>query len=145
MDDSFVAYPSQPTELRAAVGGALSILETDFGINRFTSWEENDIAGRFLVDPILESIQAGQSLLADITKLNFNVTFEIGYAIGLKRRVLLVRNGAIKGDDDLIREVGLFDTLGYKTYVNSRSLADFLKDLNDMRPLTFDERKINTK
>jgi hypothetical protein len=95
MVESFVAYPSQPSEIGATIKAAIALLKSDFGISSFSSWEENDIPGRFLADPILQSIKDGDALVADVTKLNFNVTFEIGYAIGVKRRTLLVRHGAV--------------------------------------------------
>jgi nucleoside 2-deoxyribosyltransferase len=47
------------------------------------------------VDPIIEKIQTSDVLVADITKLNFNVMYEIGYAIGKSKRVLLIQNGTI--------------------------------------------------
>ncbi|HEY1381948.1 MAG TPA: hypothetical protein VGF55_34440, partial [Gemmataceae bacterium] len=48
-------------------------------------------------------------------------------------------------DDDLIREVGLFDTLGYRSYPSSVELAKFLKGVADTRPLPFDANAINVK
>ena len=75
-------------------------------------WEANDVAGYCLTDPVLERIGSADIILADITRLNFNVTYEIGYAIGKQKRVYLVRNKALTPDDKLVREVGIFDTLG---------------------------------
>jgi hypothetical protein len=43
----------------------------------------------------------------------------------------------------LIREVGIFDTLGYKGYSNSRELASYLAELRDLTPLPIPE-SINT-
>jgi hypothetical protein len=125
--DGFFAYPSQPTELRAA------IQEAARRVPGLTTWEENDIAGRFLVEPILENIENSEYLVADITRFNFNVSYEIGYAIGKCRRVFLVKSGALKSDDDLIREVVLFDTLGYSVYTHAGQLTEKLKDIQDIR------------
>ena len=84
------------------------------------------MAGRFIYQPILEEIDNGQMLVADVTRLNFNVVFEIGYAIGREKRAYLIRNSAIAGSDDLIEQVGVFDTLGYKQYNSSDQLASHL-------------------
>src|SRR5205807_3370251 len=84
-------------------------------------------------------IEEGNILVADITRLNFNVTFEIGYAIACGKRVALVKNSALTGSDELIRQIGIFDTLGYKEYSNSGHLAHFLRNLTDLRPLTIPE------
>ena len=65
-------------------------------------------------------------LAADISVLNFNVTYEIGYAIGLQKPILLLRNKALSTSTPLFARFGIFDTLGYQSYENSRSAADIL-------------------
>jgi len=101
----------------------------------FSVWEENDVAGRFIYEPILEEIDEGQMLVADVTRLNFNVVFEIGYALGRQKRAYLIRNSAITGSDDLINQVGIFDTLGYERYRSSRDLASHLASVSSIKPL----------
>ena len=84
-------------------------------------------------------------LVADITRLNFNVTYEVGYAIGKKKRVLLICNEALTGDKDLTRDVGIFDTLGYLNYANSDQLATVLRNELDFSPIKIDENQTNTR
>lgn len=139
----FVAYPSVPPELRQHLQACQSDLRDNHRISGLSLWEENDIVGRFLSTPILENIAQADFFVADITFLNFNVTFEIGYAIGKKKRVILIRNQALTGDDELIREVGIFDTLGHESYQNSAELTKYLLGLGDIRPLPFDDQKVN--
>src|SRR6185369_10712226 len=76
-------------------------------------------------------------LISDVTRLNFNVTYEIGYAIGLKKRVRLIKHSAITGDDSLILRTGIFDTLGYETYSNVDGLAAILRRTLDLTPIKF--------
>jgi hypothetical protein len=83
-----LAYPSKPDTVGATLRSTLDILRSEGIGQNLASWEENDIPGRFIVDPILTQIDQGNILVADITRLNFNVTFEIAYAIG-RRNVLL--------------------------------------------------------
>ena len=135
---SFFAYPSQPPELAASVRSSLKILTDEYRLEGFNGWEETDIAGRFIIEPILGQIDDCAFLAADVTRLNFNVTYEIGYAIGRNRRILLTRNSSITADDSLIREMGIFDTLGYKSYSNDRTLAGILRTVSDFR--TFELR-----
>jgi len=47
-------------------------------------WPFNDIAGQPLISPILENIDESALIVADVTFLNLNVVYEIGYAIGKK-------------------------------------------------------------
>lgn len=135
MTTSFVAYPSDPPEVGDTIRAALRILEVERPQHTFNGWEENDIAGRFISSPILDHIFAADLLTADITRLNFNVTYEIGFAIGTGRRIALVKHGALVGDDELIRKVGIFDTLGYVTYTTARSLVSVLTDVKDFGSL----------
>lgn len=142
----FVAYPSEPNEVAQAIQRGLKILRDDHGYKGLSTWEENDIAGRFINEPILEKIRDSDCLIADVTRLNFNVTYEIGYAIGSKKRIFLVRNAALKKtSENQIREIGIFDTLGYRQYQNAAELADFLLRIADVRPFQFDDKNIITR
>jgi hypothetical protein len=131
----FVAYGSAPETVGETVEAALRTYAGLQASGRFASWRENDIAGRFLAEPILDNIAQSQCLVADITTLNFNVTFEVGYSIGIGKRVILVKNKAIKVDETELRRVGIFDTLGYLTYTNSDELYRILFEIKNFDPL----------
>jgi hypothetical protein len=141
--NGLIAYPSTPNTIGIGLHSTLEILRTEGVGTQLAAWEENDIPGRFIVGPVLSRIDDGNVLVADVTRLNFNVTFEVGYAIGRRKRAILVKNLALTGSDELIREVGIFDTLGFKSYSNSRELATYLTELNDFASLTIPE-SINT-
>ena len=74
-------------------------------------------------------------IVADITVLNFNVTYEIGYAIGCGKRALLTRNEQFQADPTTAKKIGIFDTLGYLNYTNSESLKDILTEKIDPTPI----------
>lgn len=74
---------------------------------RFEPWEFNDIAGRTLISPIVEKIDMSPFVVADVTYLNLNVVYEIGFAIGRKKKVHLIRSSGVEGDHDLARSVGV--------------------------------------
>jgi hypothetical protein len=135
----FVAYPSAPPELTATIRDAVDKVNTRLGAAAFQTWEHSDIAGRPLASPILTGIEKAAVLVADITRLNFNVTYEIGYAIGMQRRLLLIKHSAIVGDDALVLKTGIFDTLGYETYADADELAVIVSRTSDLTPLKIDE------
>lgn len=135
MSSSFFAYPSQPVEISSTIRSALQIISDELKLEGYHGWEETEIAGRFIIEPILAHINDCEVLAADVTRLNFNVTYEIGYAIARKRRLFLTRNSAMIADDLLIREVGIYDTLGYKPYQQARELATMLAKVSDFRAL----------
>lgn len=104
----FVAYPSSPHELAATIHDAVEVLNAESGSPTFQTWEHNDVAGRPLTVPMLSGIEQANVLVADVTRLNFNVTYEVGYAIGIQKRVLLVKNSAMTGDNALVLKTGIF-------------------------------------
>ncbi len=135
-----VAYASHPTEIGQTICLGLEELKKNERFRRLSSWEETDIPGRFISNEVLNLIERGTIFLADITQLNFNVVYEIGYAIGCKRRAFLIKNKVIQPASDLIRRVGIFDTLGYVTYETSKGLATIISEITDLSPLYFNEQ-----
>ncbi|WP_018234452.1 hypothetical protein [Thioalkalivibrio thiocyanodenitrificans] len=83
--EGFFAYASQPHQLTRLIQEAVAIANRSGGCH-YTTWEENDIAGRPLTAPIFEGLDGANALVADITTMNLNVTFETGYAIGIVNR-----------------------------------------------------------
>ena len=130
----FFAYPSKPEQLAQVIRRAIKKSNKAVNCN-FKSWEENDIAGRPLTAPIFEGLDKSDVLAADITTLNFNVTFEVGYAIGIGRRIFLTKSSEYNSDDDTVNRIGIFDTLGYKQYANSDELADLISSISDVHPI----------
>jgi hypothetical protein len=101
---AFVAYPSSPAELASMIRGAVEGVNASRSVPRFELWENSNIAGRPLTEPLLSSIEKADVLVADITRLNFNVTYEVGYAIGLKKRLLLIKSSVVTSDESLFNK-----------------------------------------
>src|SRR5208283_3034490 len=98
-------------------------------------WQFNDVAGQPLISPILENIDDSALIIADITFLNLNVVYEIGYAIGKKKRAFLVRSSTLEGEKALARTTGIFDTLGYVEYADAHGLLTRLVAYIEERPI----------
>jgi hypothetical protein len=131
----FIAYPSSVREIRDAIIATVEKAKKLQPSLTLHPWEANDIAGRCLVDPILQKIATADFIVADVSRLNFNVVYEVGFSVGKHKRVILLRNRAIKRDERLALEAGIFDTMGYQQYSNSEELAKNLIDLQDFTPL----------
>jgi len=141
---AFIAYPSQPPEIGATITAATTGFEDKHRGASLKTWEQNEVAGRFISDPILQEIDARDVLVADVTRLNFNVVFEVGYAIGRRKRAHLIRSTAIAGSDELIQQVGIFDTLGYKRYDSSPTLLSGFEEISSSAGLSDPTREPNT-
>ncbi|MFP3547044.1 hypothetical protein SB748_26860 [Rhizobium sp. SIMBA_035] len=91
--------------------------------------------GRPLIEPILEHIDNSDFVVADLTKINFNVVFEAGYAIGRNKRVFFTMNSGILNDARILSTIGIFDTFGYFNYENSEDLSRKIAESNGDKPL----------
>lgn len=140
----FFAYPASTALVVDAARAVCSLCRTRGGNVAVTAWEEMDISGRFISSEILSNIESNDFLVADISRLNFNVVYEIGFAIGKGKRVLLVKHQAVNASAPTIQDVGIFDTLGYKEYSTSEDLFSFLRDIQDLRPIHISS-KVNDK
>lgn len=139
----FFAYPASPAEIGQTIERAIIVANESNNLT-IKSWRALDIVGHFISGEVLGGIESADLFIADISTLNFNVTYEIGFAIGNGKRVLLTRNGSIKEGAPTILEVGIFDTLGYEVYENSNDLSGFIKAVPDLVAITL-PKKINNK
>jgi hypothetical protein len=134
---AFIAYPSQPQQVGAAIDAAVRLCDRGNLSFATESWREIDIPGRFIIDGILDRIGVAHFVVADITRLNFNVTFEVGYALGRGKRVVLVLDRATEPETKEITQLGIFDTLGYAPYSNAQELFSIIKNVVDNSPPRF--------
>ena len=68
-------------------------------------------------------MRTAQFVVADVTSLNFNLLFEIGFAVGLGIPVMPIRDTSFVQDSKAFSELGLIDNLGYIDFQNSDELT----------------------
>ena len=134
---AFVAYPSSDPVLASLILEAVRHANARSNAVRFEPWEYNDVSGQALISPILDRIQESAFIVADITYLNLNVVYEIGFAIGSRKRIFLIRHKATQGDRAIADQTGIFDTLGYAEYQDMDALSHRLTSHIDLAPLPF--------
>jgi len=134
----FFAYPSNPSVIGQTIETAIT---KSIDIK---SWKALDVYGHFIAEEVVAGINSCNTFVADISVLNFNVTYEIGFAIGKQKRILLTKNSSIKKIGADIRDVGIFDTIGYSSYENSTQLSDLIHNSISNNPLKI-SFPINTK
>lgn len=94
-------------------------------------WKKMNIVGLKLDDLIRDEIAESDVFIADVTYLNFNVLYELGYAIGRGLPVVPTINIAVEKSVQRLQEIGLFDTLGWATYSNADELCEKLRSWRD--------------
>ena len=142
MTTIFLAYPGSPSFISA---NADFLKENATAGISYKDWRDIDNWGKDIIQPILDEISLSDVLCADITALNNNVAFEVGFAIAKRKKVLLVLNTAVPNDSILFKKIGVYDTLGYKGYTDITHLVGLLRRENDTRPYKMPKRQAKSK
>ena len=123
---ALVLYPSQPTTIASTIEAAKDILHRTRRGETWLSWRDLNVTGRIIFCRICEAMRLSETVVADVTTLNFNLLFEIGYALGLEMPVVPVRDTTYTRDKRVFDDLGLLDTIGYTDFQNSEQLATAL-------------------
>ncbi|MBS4045655.1 MAG: hypothetical protein KG075_04875 [Alphaproteobacteria bacterium] len=132
---AFVAYSSKDPAVADIIFEAVHKANALPIPVQFEPWPFNDVPGAVLISPILEKIDESPFIVADITYLNLNVLYEIGFAVGKGKRAFLVRSKNIEGDKVVAKQAGIFDTLGYHEFESADDLKSRLAAHIEDRPL----------
>jgi nucleoside 2-deoxyribosyltransferase len=80
-----------------------------------------------LDDLIRDQIRNADFLAADVTYLNCNVLYEIGFAVAAEKPIIVTIDTAVEKAIANLMKIGLFDTLGWVPYNNSLELFEKLQ------------------
>lgn len=124
--DALFLFPSTPTQIAATIESAKQKLELKSGGRTWKSWRQLPITGRIIFCEVCKASRFASTIISDVTTLNFNLLFEIGYSIGLEIPVIPIRDTTYISSKRDFDELGLLDTLGYLDFRNAEELANGL-------------------
>jgi hypothetical protein len=127
-------YASEPATISHTVRAAIPLLRGLDPAKQWRSWREIPIAGQIIFCEICKALRFSDFVVSDVSTLNFNVLFEIGYALGLGRPVLPIRDSTYARDKREFDQLGLLDTLGYINFQNAEGLARAILERLDSLP-----------
>ena len=111
----FVAYPGEPRRAPEIILAALKMVNTPE--LEFLPWEELRISGRDLRYLILEEkIRNSDLFMCDLSGLNQNVLFELGFAIAIGKRIWTICS---EDDVSALEKFPLMRPIGHRPYRNS--------------------------
>lgn len=113
-ESTFFAYASKPPLRAETMRDALAGL-TRRGVAA-VGWESLAIDGRVLIDTITEHIDASSSLIAEISSMNHNVLFELGYATARNKPTWLAFDESDVDAERAWADVAIFSTIGRTDY-----------------------------
>ncbi|MCK1296771.1 MULTISPECIES: hypothetical protein [unclassified Bradyrhizobium] len=92
-------------------------------------WCDLDTSGSPIARSVESWVEDADSFVADVSKVNHNVTYELGFAIGLRLPTRLIRS--THENFQAVRDIGLVDTLGYDGYDYERALTKVLSKADE--------------
>ena len=115
-------YPNEPQIIAGTIEEAVQQLRIAT-TKQWLTWKDLGVSGQIIFCQICKALRFTTFVVADVTTLNFNLLFEIGYAIGLGIPVLPLRDTSYLKDARVFNELGLIDTLGYLDFQNAGDLV----------------------
>ncbi len=119
---AFFAYPSNRPILMEAIRDAVDELNAGKQVS-IKTWEKCNIGGKFVINTICDAIDESALFFADLTGLNPNVMFELGYAIARDKRIWLIFDTLYKKEKNMFNELKVLSTVGYVPYSNSHHIV----------------------
>lgn len=119
----FFAYPSQPASIPEIVKKAVDKINKSQEC-QIKTWQECAISGKVIIDVICREIDDADFFIADLTGGSPNVLFELGYAIGRRKRVWLLLDPSIEESKTLFDQMRILTTIGYSPYSNAQNIFD---------------------
>jgi hypothetical protein len=111
----FFAYASTPPSIPTTISAAIESINRS---NQATiqSWEELKVNGKWIIGEICEAIEGRDFFCADVSGINPNVMFEIGFAIAINKRIWLVRDDSYAESKKEFDQLRLLTTIGFSRY-----------------------------
>lgn len=124
--DVYFFYSSKPEVIANTIEEGAKLLGVREPTLRINTWLDMSIHGRLIFCQICKAQRFTKVAVVDVTTMNSNLMFELGYALGLGIPVVPIRDTTCTLDEKEFESLGLIDTLGYLDFQNSEELASKL-------------------
>lgn len=118
----FFGYPELPLKIGEVCRTAAARIAKFDGITVET-WQDHEVGGRVVMNEVLDSIESADMCVFDLTQLNPNVLFEVGFAIARAKLIWLTIDTTVSTALSDWNRLGVLTPLGFTSYKNSGELA----------------------
>ncbi|MFZ7115805.1 MAG: P-loop ATPase, Sll1717 family [Bacteroidota bacterium] len=146
MKKGFFGYPSLPKSSSVCIEEAIEEINKGSVVS-ITSWTKMKIGGKIIIEEILDLIDSCDFACFDITGLNDNVLFEMGYALAKGKPVWIINDTSLIESMRRLKEFQILLDIGYRNYHNSDDIIkQFYSDqpYEDLKPILTERIKTRT-
>lgn len=119
----FFGYPESPRSTADVMRSMAKTLRDQHHVDAVL-WEDLRVDGKIVIDKVLSAIDRASFAIFDISNLNPNVLFEIGYAVGRGKSVWLAIDATNATSKRRWSELAILRDIGYTQYKNSKELVE---------------------
>ena len=119
----FFAYEKGNQENVDAITKASKELNRQKKRCRVIRWEDLSISGKIIGTDIFRHIRECDKFVCDLTYLNHNVLFELGYAIAQQKKLKIFLNPTIINAKKNYAELKILKNIGYKEFSNAKDIT----------------------
>ena len=137
----FFAYPSSIPSHVEIIEEAIEEINNN-KVVEVIGWKKVPTTGKFIIIEICKEIDSCSVFLCDLTALNNNVLFELGYAIARKKRIFSFLDTNIEKAKSDFDKFNLIATIGYSPYSNTRDIINALyreEPYNDLQNTVYSQ------
>ncbi len=116
-------YPAEPHGIAQTIEAAVAQMRKYATVQEWRTWRDFQTAGQLIFCTVCKHMRFADCVVADVTTLNFNLLFEIGFAVGLGLPIIPIRDTTFLRDKTSFEELGILDVIGYVDFQNSHGLA----------------------
>ena len=132
LKSGFFGYPSYPPTIGESIRQAANEINSS-GLVKITIWEDLSVTGNIIIKNILDEIDKSDIFCIDLTGLNPNVMFELGYAIVKNKKIWIILDNSVPKNKEVFEKLRIFTNIGYSSYTNSRQISDkFYSDFESL-------------
>lgn len=120
MKKCFFAYPND-----VILSETIKRVEASINVSselKLITWEKLHVDGKIIIDKIIKEIDECDFFLCELTDLNNNVLYELGYAIAKKKAIQLFINSNSELSMKKLTNFDLLTSVGYTPYTDSNSI-----------------------
>jgi len=121
MKTGFFAYSSSPAHSGEFIEEAIKKIN-DGRLTKITSWKDLAINGKYIISQILSAISKADYFCVDLSGMNDNVLFELGFAISKRKPTFVILDESHHDSVRRFKEFNLLSNIGHLDYNNTSDI-----------------------